>query len=327
MKHLSNLLILGLFFTLAANAGELKVLNFNAWDLKAYGISVSRHNKDRMKILPSKLIDSKADIITLQEIWENKTKHRLAGAMAKNGYPHSFYIDSGIGLGNGLMIISKYPIKKAKVSDAYNQRTRIDEITSKKAALHTVIEIPDLGLIDLYTTHLGAITFDDKHDTYNGVHKEKLLNQIVQFSDWVRKTQSTFNIIVTGDFNLHYQEYAGQGHYKPQYASNYAYLVKKLCNRGDALNTYMRANNQDVSNTPHYTYTRENPYVANGHFSAAPSEVDDYIFVCEYADLKPVASKLMFTEAIPASYKDTFKLRKLPSRLSDHYGILSTFYY
>lgn len=327
MKSILILLVLGSLFSLTAEARELRVLNFNVWDLKAYGVGFSRHIKDRMKILPSKLIESKADIITLQEMWENKTKKKLAEVMERNGYPYSYYNDGGIRLGNGLMVISKFPLKKSKVSDSYSQRTRLDEVLTKKAALHTLVEIPDFGVIDLYTTHLGAITFDDKHDSYNGVHKEKLLNQIVQFSDWVRKTQSTFNIIVTGDFNLHYQEYEGNGHFKTEYSKDYLYLVKKLCNRGDAINTYLRANGLSVSDTPHFTYTRENPYVANGHFSNAPSEVNDYIFVCEFADLSLLSSKLMFTEAVPESYRETHKLRKLPERLSDHYGILSTFYY
>lgn len=319
------ILILGFLFTLTAQANEIKVLNFNVWDLKAYGISVSKQVKDRLKILPKKLVESNADIITLQEIWENKSKHRLAKTMEKNGYPHSFYVDSGIGLGNGLMIISKFPIKKPKVSDPYTQRTRIDEVLAHKAALHSLIEVPNFGSIDIYTTHLGAITFDEKHDGYNGVQKEKLLNQIIQFSDWVRKTQSSPNIVVTGDFNMHYQEYAGQGHFKPTYAKDYAFLVKKLCNRGEALNTYMTANNLDVSSTPHYTYSRENPYVASGHFSTAPSEVDDYIFVCEYADMVLTSSQLVFTGPLPESYKEELKLRRLPLRLSDHYGLMSTF--
>lgn len=327
MKCILSILMLGLTFSIASQARELKVLNFNAWDLKAYGIGFSRHIKDRMKILPSKLIESKADIITLQEMWENNTKKRLAEVMEKNGYPHTYYNDGGIRLGNGLMIISKFPLKKSKVSDSYSQRTRLDEVLTKKAALHTLVEIPDFGTIDLYTTHLGAVTFNDKHDTYNGVHKEKLLNQLVQFSDWVRKTQSTFNIIVTGDFNLHYQEYAGQGHFKPEFAKDYSYLVKKLCNRGDAINTYLKANEIEITDTPHYTYTRENPYVANGHFSSSPSEVNDYIFICEFADLTLTSSQLMFTGALPDSYKEIYRLRKLPQRLSDHYGILSTFYY
>lgn len=321
------ILILGLVLSFSSWAGELKVLTFNVWDLKAYGISVSHHIKDRLKILPAKLVESGADIIALQEVWENKSKHRLEEVMAKKGYPYTFYVDSGIGLGNGLMIISKFPIVKHDVSDPYRIRTRLDEIAAHKAAFHLLIEVPGLAPIDVYTTHLGAVTFDEKHDGYNGVQKEKLLNQLVQFSDWVKKTQKSNNIIVAGDFNIHYQEYNNAGHFKPKYAKDYAYLAKNLCNRGEATNTYLNANNLDATNTPHYTYNRENPYVASGLFSGAPSEVDDYIFICQYSDLSVTSSKLIFNEALPEFYKEKFKLRKLPLRLSDHYGILTTFTY
>lgn len=66
-----------------------------------------------------------------------------------------------------------------------------------------------------------------------------------------------------------------------------------------------------------YSFDKDhNPNAGDGHFSRAPNEFIDYIFI-RSKTLKPEASHLAYTSSFPS--------RKGPLFLSDHYAVESTF--
>ena len=85
----------------------------------------------------------------------------------------------------------------------------------------------------------------------------------------------------------------------------------------------------DGDSVPAWTYdVVTNPYASNGLFAAEPPGVIDYVFASESDLLVAVRSEIVFKE--PLTGADLLRAglansARLPARLSDHYGVLTTF--
>lgn len=53
---------------------SLKIVQYNVWQLKHYGIDFSKDRLKRLNALPDALADTQADIIALEEVWTNTDK-------------------------------------------------------------------------------------------------------------------------------------------------------------------------------------------------------------------------------------------------------------
>ena len=322
-------LALLLFFGLSHNSSAssaLRVLQLNTWQLRIFGIDPTVDRVERLKILPEMIAETGADVIALEEVWKTKDKNTVVREMRKRGYPYSNFTTRRFILGDGLVVVSKFPIIAAENSPVYRPATTFEESFAHKRAKHLVLLVPELGAVDFFMTHVGATAFDVNKDEYYPTQKKNQDLQLKQFSDWIKGHRSSKFIIISGDLNSHYQEYDSHGQFFGRYSIGYQNLIKGTCQDGsDLVNTYLVANGKTVTDPADATYSQDNPYAAGGLFGGTPNEDEDYIFTCANESLKIASSEIIFKDSIPQSYQDKYHLDKLPLRISDHYGVFTTF--
>lgn len=326
------LLIICLVFSLNTWAEEgaphLKVLTFNTWLLELMGIKLAPNILERRELIAEQLAKSNADVLNLIEVWQPKNADFLVSRL-RALYPYCSFNPDRVRFGalysNGLLVLSKYPLRSSshrykngctRPLDAitFKETTRFDETFVSKGAIHNVLIHPELGEIDLYSSHLGALSFSAEKDDYNPKHKQKVLEQSRDLVHFIDQTSQAETQLLMIDTNRHFREWAahrGESHHlDPSYA---------LFLNDGLRDSFMDANAFD----PHtldgfYTFDQiKNPNAGGGHFSKAPSEFIDYIFV-RSSRIKPEASHFAFTKAYRSSRGDALFL-------SDHFAIESTF--
>lgn len=305
---LLTLLTLHAPYTNASDQQTLKILTLNTWLLRIFGVPIGKDIPTRARLIPRAVANTGADLITFQEAWSNRYKRRFRRELKKLGYPYSYFVPRRLGMGDGLEIISKYPIRTIEAAPLFLDITRIEEVPVGKRALYAEIEIrPDLK-IDFFSFHAGALTYLDRQGTYDRREKARQRGQYQQFKRWFQETRRNPISIVAGDFNASSLTLSG-GKFLPNYADDYLELLDQACGKDENFtNTFSAANKTDEHTAEEPTYDKKNPYVAGGLFSNAPSETEDYIFSCGIAPDDILHSQVLFKEA---------------PLLSDHYGVLS----
>lgn len=304
----------------------LTVLTFNTWLLRT--LSISKDTNARLALMPELIAGTGADVVALQEAWSNRDRNALIRGLKKFGYPHAHFFPRNVRLGDGLLIVSKFPIaQEGRVKfPQYSWLTRPDEAMAKKRPIKVVIEISRDRKIDFFSTHLGAISFDPKLDRYLPDQFVRQGNQMKELIEAMLSSQENDAMILAADLNLHYQEYDRKGLFHPKFTAQYAGLVQQACKNGQRLeNTFLKANQLDESSSFEATYDQKNPYVAKGAFATLPSEVEDYILACLGNTLEVEASRVVFQEPISKEICARYGIKKCPQRLSDHYGVLTRF--
>jgi endonuclease/exonuclease/phosphatase family metal-dependent hydrolase len=152
------------------------------------------------------------DVITLQEIWENKYKREIRTKL-EDIYPYSHLdltkpgealFDGALEgqvkyLNSGLMILSKYPILKTS-SHTYENDVTIFEGSedglAMKGLIGVTLELPGDQEVHVFTTHLQS-------QRTTKASKAKI-KQLEEAHDKIRKhtKHNGSAIILTGDFNL-----------------------------------------------------------------------------------------------------------------------------
>jgi hypothetical protein len=335
------LLVLLLFsaVTLAeTGAANLKVLSLNAWMLKLpiVRISISKENGERTKILPGAIAETGADIVVFQEMWIGDVRNKIVKAMKALGYPYAaarskkFNIKPLRGImGNGLLIVSKFPLDTKTELLRFQKRTRADEYFASKGAIKTRAQIPEVGLVDLYASHLGAVSYEPKLGTYNPKQEESKSHQAGQLVQWIGKTRTEEIQILGVDLNSHYRSMeSGVFTRVPSFV--YTFFADPIQGLG-LIDTFRELNGfppAGTLNSPDCTYCMDNVYAATGLFGNAPSEVEDYVFINRNNRLIPTDSVRVFTEDLSGQADElraAHELKKVPKHLSDHYGVLTTF--
>ena len=310
----------------SSSSKSIRVLQLNTWQIKVFGIDPTVDRLERLKILPDMISDTGADVIALEEVWKTKDKNRVAREMKKRGYPYSNFTARRLILGDGLLVVSKFPIVSAENSPIYRPATTFEESFAHKRAKHLVLLVPELGPVDFFITHVGATSFDVKRDEYFPAQKQNQAIQLQEFSNWIKSHRASHLVIISGDLNSHYQDYDSHGEFFGRYSLGYHNLITGTCQDGsDLVNTYLDANKKTVTDLADATYSQDNPYAAGGLFGGTPNEDEDYIFTCANDFLKADTSEIVFKDPIPQSYQDKYHLDKLPLRISDHYGVLTSF--
>lgn len=309
-----------------AEAPTLKVLSLNVWVLKVLTRSIGKDIDARMKIIPDAVAATGADVIAFQELWPDRYKKRLGKALKERGYPYiAFRPKPLFNLGNGLVIVSRYPITEFKVAPLYTTHTRNDEILATKRAVYAEIQLPSGERIDFFTSHLGALSYRKKEGTYHAGQRRRQLEQFSELKTWIQQQRRNSRMIFAGDMNANYLTLEG-GRFKPQYDVGYLRFLSQGCgSREDFLNTFLTANRKDQYSREEPTYSTDNPYVAGGHFADAPSETEDYIFSCGFAPEAIRRSSVEFRDPVRAEDYPGVKLKKVPARISDHYGLFTEF--
>lgn len=232
-----------------------------------------------------------------------------AGSMALDSFRRS--------MGNGLQIFSRYPLGPTE-QFCFSTFTRADEATVIKGAIKASVAVPGLGDVDCYTTHLGAVSFDAKNRRENATQCAARLAQARELAQWFQRTRVSPIAVFGGDFNMHYFQYL-DGRYTDRLAEEYVIFTRELGLR----DTYRELHGWQEP--PAITDDIRNPYKARGHFEDSPDSVIDYVFVTPTPRLVTVASEVVFQEPITDYECRRHRMRRRPERLSDHYGVLTTF--
>jgi endonuclease/exonuclease/phosphatase family metal-dependent hydrolase len=305
-------------FASPSEAREIRVLSFNAWFLRIAGVvKISKDNEQRLASMPDELAASGADIIALQEVWNSFERNALKKAMYERGYHYVAEKNdlSCLWFGNGLLVFSRYEMSPIVDYTVFSDYTLCEEYFTMKGAIRAQINVPDLGWIDFYTTHLGAISFDESTSNFNQKQQQVLLGQAQEFIDFFHKTRSHPIQIVAGDMNEHpFKWDPATTQYNQENSGVYQLLIKE----GALEDTFWSKRH------PHeaaYTFDKDrNPYVSGGAFSGSPSMYIDYIFIGgESSSISTVDSQIVFEKPILTAEdgREIF--------LSDHAGVLTTF--
>jgi len=307
-----------------SSATQIKILNFNAWTVelpiprRIYEVS---HDIDRrLALLPSKIQKIGADIVVFEELWKTKRKKQMVAALQKLGFNYALYknpkshIFRGK-LGNGLLIVSRYPLDPQLQLMHFSKYTRTDEYFTYKGAIKTRVNLPHVGWVDLYASHLGAVTtkvVDEKPDHFDGKQLQKKFNQAEELAQFIAKTSSSPLVVLATDLNTHFFNYENGNYVFGSFTPEYSLLTcigasaKMPC-----LGLWDSYRLFHGFNEPAWTYdTIGNDYARGGVFAKEPPGAIDYIFVSQNTSFVPVKSEIVFTQK---------------PLLSDHYGILTTF--
>ena len=324
-KSLIILSIVFLCFSFTqASASDFKVITFNTWLLEILGNDVASDIPERRERIIEALIELDADVISLQEVWPVKHRDFLIEHLSEH-YPYCVFDDSKSGFfklfADGLMIFSKHPIEnhashasqgcgRPSHTLRFSEYTRLDEAFISKGAIHVEIRHPQLGIIDVYNAHLGALNFDVEKNDYNPEHDRAIYEQADEFIYFVQNTISSSQAILAMDLNRHFKMWQNGFDSHDILGQEYQSIFASL----GAIDTFMQANGFNPRTTSDiYTYDgRSNPNAAAYIFAGNPPAFIDYIF--SIGDLlQPVESEIIFTQPFREYY------------LSDHYGLMTSF--
>ncbi len=154
------------------------------------------------------------DVATFQEVFHVRARHELHDV---EGHPYVFMPNMHVKLfGSGLATVSEHPIVKTKFMP-YGRAANWDFFVSKGVQL-TQIQHPQLGVVDIYNTHLQASYRNSKQ------HARVRMRQLAQLVRFIQKhSMPGHTIILCGDFNMH-----------PE-SPEYAYLTRALPGAVDIL--------------------------------------------------------------------------------------------
>ncbi len=217
-------------------------------------------------------------------------------------------------MGNGLQIFSRFPLSSKTDVMHFSTWTRHDEVFIAKGAIHTQVQLPSLGWVDLYNSHLGAVSYDGRTQSYDADQCRNRLQQAGELARWIEKTRVAEFALLGVDLNAAPEQCHG-GETRP--TGEYALLGQE---RGGLFQDTFRAG--AAADEKGATDDSRNPYKNSGHFRGSPDVRIDYLFASPSPKVRTVGSRVVFdrplSESLPAA-------GKLPPRISDHYGVLSEF--
>lgn len=175
---------------------KISVMTWNVKLLPRIATFLKHYPVKRAKIIPTKLIEENADIISLQEAFD-RTSLRILRKKLQSVYPYTagFKNRSGITFkkAGGVIIFSKYPVKELE-SIAYDNSIGIDKF-AKKGALLVEVDHP-VSKFQVLGTHMQA-----------GGGKEIKIGQYQQAAALLKRHEKTgVPQFATGDFNTKYAD-------------------------------------------------------------------------------------------------------------------------
>jgi endonuclease/exonuclease/phosphatase family metal-dependent hydrolase len=303
--------------SIRAERVTLKVLTFNAWLLRVGPWYRSSDIPERITLIPHEIAKTQADIVLFQEVWGSSFRNRLIDGLKEQGFIDFAYTEIH---GNGLLTASKFPIRKVQTMQ-FSRNTAFIETFEEKGAMLTRIEYPQLGLIDVYNTHLGSVAYDERTRSFKHAHIKDQDVQIRELQEFVYSTAQNASLILGGDFNFHYNKWMA-GRYWPTASEQYESILANI-----NLNIHLRDAARpfiEKSGQPPFTFSLENPYVSYDQSFNGPSSTLDYIFLNRSKNNKfyAVGARRVFDEPIDPNLCERLLIESIPKRLSDHFGIL-----
>ena len=172
----------------------LKVVTFNIAD--AYLFTGNR--QERMRAIAAKLTELDPDLVGLQESFVKTDRNVLLDSLASSRLKHHIRFP-GATVGNGLLILSAFPIKEAffyryRHSNPWYKLWQGDWWAGKGVGLARVL-LPNGGVIDFYDTHAQA----GRGDTGNAIARSGQMKELAEF---IAKSRLPNGLaFIVGDFN------------------------------------------------------------------------------------------------------------------------------
>lgn len=321
-------------------APNLKVLTLNTWMLRLpFGFDIAQDIDERAETLPRTAAALEPDVICLQEVWDPVIRRTFRQKFFELGFHYcAERFDSvvnvrvqqmeqalrlsygGVGylafsafhtfvalmrkfMGNGLQIYSRYPFAGPAKQMVFSVFTRPDEVMVPKGAIQVPVFVPNVGAVDVYNAHFGAVTFDPAQKGFDPDESLRRSTQVEEFCRWFRSSGQNELAVVGCDLNVHPKIFH-KGSYQDAYTDEYnAFVDEKSLGLFDSFGHLAGKDREGL------TDASSNRYKESGLFSNSPDARLDYIF--SSPELLPVGSSVVLDE------RDSVH--------SDHYGVLSRF--
>lgn len=266
---------------------ELKIISFNVGLTRLKFIPFNYNFvpfvNERVRLLPNALLNAGADVICLQEVFENGLFRKLRAELSAV-YPYAFHNNKGWKLFNkGLAIFSKYQFEH--MSEVSFKTMALEKFAQKGASIIRFVEEPYESII-LANVHFPYGGYINNSPAFAPI--VTLRNKAIEHLHQVLSGLGHY-VVLAGDFN-----------FGPTAAEqNYEYLQSL---------GYHNLTQEEV------TWDPENPM--NKLFTLMKPQSLDHIFINNHFNkrLSSSESRVLFNEPVPASNDDAINL-------SDHYGV------
>lgn len=200
-KNMIRVLILFLCtvsFTCYSNDGIFKIVSYNVKMLPKVCNALSEKNQisqqNRLNYLIEFLKKESFDVVNLQEVFDPKAVTQIKEALMDH-YPYCIKPSKkGIGFSNGLMVLSKFPIKNTKT--IFFQKLKFFDFFASKGAISYHVQIED-QMIGIINTHLQS-DYNPLTASNTRIHQLKDIHQLMLLD-------VSTSYILAGDFNFQKQ--------------------------------------------------------------------------------------------------------------------------
>jgi endonuclease/exonuclease/phosphatase family metal-dependent hydrolase len=302
----------------SAHARDVKVVTYNtallSFALGSLEKEFDEKIPERRAALPAQLQATGADVILLQEVWTLESRDLLIEGFRSVGYDQFAYSDRNPfhrpvkgRFGNGLLTVSRLPIVEQQFQH-FTANTRPKEYPLAKGVLRARVQV-GAALVDVYNTHLGAMSMYRKDPTVYTAHAVKghrrQMLTLVKFLERDAGQPGAVPRLIGGDFNQHFNVWNRKTHrYIPRKSRFYRQLTEALGLRDAYAATHGgELPVEGFEKTFHKVGPKDRP------------ETLDYLFAD--AALRPVATELLFREPV--------EVGSGKAMLSDHYAVAATF--
>ncbi|HPO17196.1 MAG TPA: endonuclease/exonuclease/phosphatase family protein [Candidatus Hydrogenedentes bacterium] len=212
----------------------LKIVTYNVAD--AYLFTGNR--EERMRAIAAKLVELDADLVGLQESFVQADRNILLSVLAGSKLHHHMLFP-GATVGNGLLILSAFPIQEAffhryEHSNPWYKLWQGDWWAGKGVGLARVM-LPNGAIIDFYNTHAQA----GRGDPGNAAVRS---GQMKELTDFIKESRLPGGLaFVVGDFNTR------RGNMDLEYAVEHAGMQETMTLDSGIDQIF-------ALNTPHYVH-------------------------------------------------------------------------
>lgn len=281
-------------------AGSLRIISYNCGLLrmKVFGTDVMSNPPfviDRFPCLSKALLDSDADIIALQEIYESGHVKSLLKDVEEK-YPYSARMNSSYfwQFHNALLFLSKYPILKSETIK-HKQSAFVESCLASKSMQTVEVDTP-MGAMLFVNMHTTAGGFSPESKAADNVRKSELDEAMRACKDY---NEGTCVSILLGDMNM-----------GPEASKvNYEHVL----NEGftdEVIGELEKVEGETGTWSPENILNKTGPH---GH---CPAQRCDHLFLEKKSPLTVTSARLFMKEPFVESKAAGQKIT-----LSDHYGL------
>lgn len=295
---------------------RILTLNVGLLDYDCCGVtcfSNPPYSKFRFPHLAPDIAKLNPDILAVQECYSQDHADQLFDQL-KHILPHCARLDSHkwgiVSLHNGMMVLSKFPIKESKLI-SHKFVACVEDWFGDKSTLIAVVDIPEFGPLHVINVHPTAGGTDPESPTADA-NREITLREILEYYNHAIDVQGHSAMIV-GDLNC-------GPDVSPQ---NFNYVVEN----GALRDTFEEAvfSGKVPTDQRHSWDSRNLLNITGPHAHTEPQRIDHVLLPKMDTRFGEVTyAEIVFTEkkvTVPATHPVTGE-KPAQSSISDHYGVI-----